>query len=79
MKNANKIELQDSTTKKTLVLLQEYGRIDLRVRLSSKYQNRLLNDHPRITAIDKSDRIVTIVVDEYISKRLLIDIIKHAI
>lgn len=78
LKKAHTIELQESVTKKSIVLLQEYGRIDLRVTLSSKYKTRLLNDHPRITAVGKSSKTVTIVIDEFVSRRILSQILKNA-
>jgi len=78
LKNAHTIELQESVTKKSIVLLQEYGRIDLRVTLRTKYKSRLLNDHPRITAIGKSGKTVTIVLDEFVSRRILSQILKNA-
>lgn len=78
LKNAHTIELQECVTKKSIVLLQEYGRIDLRVTLHTKYRTRLLNDHPRITAIGKSGKTVTIVLDEFVSRRILSQILKNA-
>ena len=79
IKDSQKIELLDNSSQKTIVILQENGRIDLRVSLPPKFKNMLINDNPRITTFAGRNRSITIVVDEYISKRLLRDILKNAI
>lgn len=78
IKDAKRIEMSDSVSKKTITILQENGRIDLRVSLPPKYKNMLVNDNQRITTFVGMNRSITIVVDEYISKRLLRDILKNA-
>ena len=79
IKDSQKIELLDNSSQKTIVILQENGWIDLRVSLPPKFKNMLINDNPRITTFAGRNRSITIVVDEYISKRLLRDILKNAI
>jgi hypothetical protein len=68
VKDSQKIELLDNSSQKTIVILQENGRIDLRVSLPPKFKNILINDNPRITTFAGRNRSITIVVDEYISK-----------
>lgn len=78
LKRSLKIEVQDSLTRKNIILFQQYGRIDLKVELLHSYQTQLLNDNPRITVINKSNRSVTLVLDEYVSKRLLGEILNNS-
>lgn len=78
IKESQRIELYDSVSKKTISILQENGRIELKVLLPSKYRNILLHDNQQITASCGMNRMVTIVVNEYVSRRLLREILKNA-
>ena len=79
LKTAYKIEVQDCTTKKTILFFQEHGRIDLKVELFHSYQQRLFNDNPKITYLNRSNRSVTIVLNEYVSKRILKEILNNSL
>lgn len=79
IKDAHTIELSDSSSRKTITILQTNGRIDLRVSLPPKFKNMLINDNQRVTTFEGMNRLVTIVVDEYISKQLLRDILNNSI
>ena len=76
---AHKISLSECATKRTVVLQQGNGRIELKVSLPKPYKNALINDNEQIIAIDEMNKAVTIIVDECLSKRLLRDILKHTI
>ena len=79
IKDSRRLELTDNISSKTIAILQENGRIDLKVSLPPKYKNMLVNDNQRITTFAGMNRSITIVIDEYISKRLLREILKNAI
>ena len=78
LKSAHNIELKNPLIKKRVVVHQGQGRMSIVVSLPNKYRNRLLNDHSEITIINQSNRKVTILIDEYISQRLLADILKNS-
>ena len=68
----------EEITRKEILLIQETGRIDLRVKLSHKYSNRFINDHERVTVFDNGNRVKTIMINEYVSKMTLTDILNNA-
>ena len=76
--NAYAIGFDEETTRKEIRIIQETGRIDLKVKLPHKYSNRLINDHENITVFDHGNRVKTIIINEFVSKTTLIDILKNA-
>lgn len=77
LKNSHMIRLVSETNRKEVGIIQEYGRICVKVKLQIRYSNRFLNDYPRVTVFNNASRIKTIVVDEYVSKRILTDILNN--
>lgn len=78
LKESYQIKLQDVKTKRTIELFQQYGRVDLKILLAKMDKNTFINDHPKITVVENSGRTITFILDEYVSMRLLTDILKKA-
>lgn len=79
LNNAYMITFNDQITRKEIQIIQETGRIDLKVNLPIRYSNRIINDHENMTILDNGNRTKTIIIDEYVSKTMLIDILKNAV
>lgn len=78
IKNSQRVELLEHRSSKSIAILQDNGRIKLRVSLPKPFSTMLINDNQRMTIYQDKNRVAIIAIDEYVSKRILRDILKHA-
>ena len=78
LNKSSKIIIEQEIRKKRISIKQDSGGMKLEIKLSVKNSKRLLNDYPRITVLDEGNRIKTVVLDEFVSRWLLGEILRMA-
>lgn len=71
------IELIELQTLKNIIIEQRENRVELSVAISNKFYAELCNDNPHLTILKRNGRNTKILVDEYVSKHILGQLVKN--